>query len=42
MENMEFIKELKFMPGDGILSYYLYNWKVSQKFEASDIGMVLV
>ncbi|KAG3110654.1 Glycylpeptide N-tetradecanoyltransferase 1 [Phytophthora idaei] len=27
MDNMEFLKELKFGPGDGDLMYYLYNWR---------------
>ena len=27
MENQEFIKELKFGPGDGNLHYYLFNWR---------------
>ncbi|KAL4167142.1 Glycylpeptide N-tetradecanoyltransferase 2 [Phytophthora ramorum] len=27
MDNMEFLQELKFGPGDGDLMYYLYNWR---------------
>ena len=42
MENMKFIEELKFAPGDGFLSYYLYNWRVSQKLKPAELGMVLV
>jgi glycylpeptide N-tetradecanoyltransferase len=42
MKNLEFIKELKFAPGDGYLSYYLYNWRVSHKMKAEELGMVLV
>ena len=28
MENVEFLDELKFAPGDGSLHYYLYNWHI--------------
>ena len=31
MNNEEFLQELKFMPGDGYLHYYLYNWSLKQR-----------
>ncbi|KAG7397434.1 glycylpeptide N-tetradecanoyltransferase [Phytophthora boehmeriae] len=40
MDNMEFLKELKFGPGDGDLMYYLYNWRCP-RMEGSKIGIVL-
>ena len=31
MENEDFMYELKFMPGDGYLHYYLYNWSLKTR-----------
>ena len=42
MRNQEFIERLKFMPGDGYLHYYLYNWNVNKKFAPNEIGFLLV
>ena len=41
MENSQFLKDLKFGIGDGNLRYYLYNWRVSQVVDPSQIGLVL-
>jgi len=41
MENQDFLKPLKFGPGDGYLHYYLYNW-LSPAMEPSDVGLVLM
>ncbi|KAF1776460.1 Myristoyl-CoA:protein N-myristoyltransferase, conserved site [Phytophthora cactorum] len=40
MDNMEFLKELKFGPGDGDLMYYLYNWRCP-RMEGDKVGIVL-
>ena len=40
--SIKILKELKFSPGDGYLNYYLYNWRVSKKFNSAELGMVLV
>eukprot|EP00825_Cyclidium_porcatum_P037632 TRINITY_DN4193_c0_g1_i1.p1 TRINITY_DN4193_c0_g1~~TRINITY_DN4193_c0_g1_i1.p1 ORF type:complete len:249 (+),score=53.17 TRINITY_DN4193_c0_g1_i1:77-823(+) len=42
MENAQFLKDLKFSPGDGNLHYYLYNWRMSKDLLPKDLGMVLV
>ncbi|EGR30518.1 n-myristoyltransferase 2, putative [Ichthyophthirius multifiliis] len=42
MDNQNFLEELKFSPGDGNLHYYLYNWRIGNKMEANQLGMVLV
>lgn len=42
MRNQEFIEPLKFMPGDGYLHYYLYNWNVNKKLAPNEIGFLLV
>ncbi|KAL4474725.1 hypothetical protein ABPG72_002318 [Tetrahymena utriculariae] len=42
MENTQFLDELLFSPGDGNLHYYLYNWRLSEQFKPSQLGMVLV
>lgn len=42
MDNLEFMKELKFSPGDGNLHYYLYNWRLSRDLDPKELGMVLV
>lgn len=31
MDNIEFLDELKFAPGDGSLHYYLFNWSLSSR-----------
>lgn len=31
MDNVEFLEELKFAPGDGYLHYYLYNWHMNSR-----------
>ncbi|CAI5717048.1 unnamed protein product [Peronospora destructor] len=40
MDNTEFLKELKFGPGDGDLMYYLYNWRCP-RMESNKVGIVL-
>jgi glycylpeptide N-tetradecanoyltransferase len=40
-ENGDFLKQLKFGPGDGRLQYYLYNWKCPS-MESSDVGLVML
>ncbi|CAH0519474.1 unnamed protein product [Peronospora belbahrii] len=40
MDNVEFLKELKFGPGDGDLMYYLYNWRCP-RMEGNKVGIVL-
>jgi len=29
MDNAQFLKDLKFGPGDGFLNFYLYNWRTA-------------
>jgi glycylpeptide N-tetradecanoyltransferase len=41
MENQSFIKDLKFGSGDGLLHYYLFNWKCPQ-MDCSQVGLVLL
>ena len=41
LENAAFFENLKFMPGDGNLQYYLYNWRI-KGITPADVGMVLV
>ena len=41
MENSQFLKDLKFGAGDGNLQYYLYNWRLSNELDPSDVGLVL-
>ena len=41
MENKEHFDELKFGVGDGLLHYYLYNWRIKDIIP-SDLGIVLV
>jgi len=41
MENPSMLKNLKFGPGDGLLHYYLFNWKCPQ-MDNSQVGLVLV
>lgn len=42
MENSTFLEDLKFGVGDGYLHYYLFNWNIKDRLNASDIGVVLV
>lgn len=41
MDNLEFLRELKFGLGDGHLHYYFYNWKCKQ-FDPKQVGLVLL
>ena len=41
MENSSFLEDLNFGIGDGMLHYYLYNWRV-KGIIPKDLGMVLV
>jgi len=41
MENETFLESLKFGSGDGLLHYYLYNWRI-RGIKPEDIGIVLV
>ncbi|KAG6376461.1 N-myristoyl transferase [Boletus reticuloceps] len=40
MDNMTFLEELKFGAGDGLLNFYLYNWRTSALAGASTVGGV--
>ncbi|XP_022885051.1 glycylpeptide N-tetradecanoyltransferase 1-like [Olea europaea var. sylvestris] len=42
MHNETFLKELKFVPGDGELHYYLYNYHLKQALRPSELGLVLL
>ena len=42
LDNSLFLDELKFMPGDGYLHFYLYNWDIVKRLSPGDIGVVLV
>lgn len=35
-QNLSFFKELKFLPGDGNLNFYMYNWQFSTKALKND------
>lgn len=41
MENESFLSALKFGIGDGNLHYYLYNWRILEDLEPSEIALVL-
>jgi len=41
LENKSFLEELKFGIGDGMLHYYLFNWRV-KGIKPDDTGIVLV
>lgn len=41
MENSSFLENLKFGVGDGLLHYYLYNWRI-RDIQPKDLGIVLV
>jgi glycylpeptide N-tetradecanoyltransferase len=43
MDNRQFLQELKFGVGDGVLNYYMYNYQLAAGFVKSDkLGAVLV
>ncbi|CAI5501788.1 unnamed protein product [Closterium sp. Naga37s-1] len=42
MENAQFLKTLKFGPGDGHLHYYLYNYCMHGPFQPAHLGLVLL
>lgn len=42
MHNEEFLKTLKFGPGDGHLHYYLYNYRMNGPFQPPQLGLVLL
>eukprot|EP00803_Ostreobium_quekettii_P006619 evm.model.scf_166.19 EVM.evm.TU.scf_166.19 scf_166:125279-130745(+) len=42
LHNQQFLKDLKFGEGDGFLRYYLFNWRVVEKLQPSDVGLVLL
>ena len=39
--NYHFMKELAFCPGDGLMSYYLFNYQIKEPIPFSEIGAVL-
>jgi len=41
MDNLQFLKDLKFGPGDGELHYYLYNWMVKD-IPKENLGLILL
>ena len=41
MDHQMFLKECKFMMGDGFLNYHLYNWKCPI-IEPEMIGIMLI
>jgi glycylpeptide N-tetradecanoyltransferase len=41
MENNKVFKDLKFGAGDGMLQYYLYNWRAPE-IECPKVGLVLL
>ena len=41
LDNKEFIEDLKFGRGDGLLRYYIYNWK-STPMQTNEVGLVLM
>eukprot|EP00268_Persea_americana_P017554 TRINITY_DN1847_c0_g1_i10.p1 TRINITY_DN1847_c0_g1~~TRINITY_DN1847_c0_g1_i10.p1 ORF type:complete len:441 (+),score=70.74 TRINITY_DN1847_c0_g1_i10:288-1610(+) len=42
MHNENFLKELKFGPGDGQLHYYVYNYRIRHALKPSELGLVLL
>lgn len=45
MDNVDFLRELKFGVGDGVLNYYLYNYHITTEkgpFVSNQLGTVLV
>lgn len=41
MDNVMFLKDLKFGVGDGYLQYYMFNWKCP-KLKSDEVGLVLL
>lgn len=41
MENSQFVQDLKFGPGDGLLNFYLYNWQVPD-VSKNKVGLVML
>ena len=41
LDNVQWLRDLKFGPGDGNLHYYAYNWQMPD-LVASDLGLILV
>ncbi|EXB38875.1 Glycylpeptide N-tetradecanoyltransferase 1 [Morus notabilis] len=42
MENESFVEELKFVPGNGQLHYYLHNYRIRNELKPSELGLVLL
>jgi len=42
MQERDLFERLKFGPGDGTLHFYLFNWRVQDKLEPGDIGLVML
>jgi glycylpeptide N-tetradecanoyltransferase len=42
MNERDLFERLKFGPGDGTLHFYLFNWRVQDKLEPGDIGLVML
>ena len=42
MNNEDYLLDLKFMPGDGYLHYYLFNWNLAQRFTPQEVALVIV
>ncbi|XWS17432.1 hypothetical protein CRYUN_Cryun33cG0067000 [Craigia yunnanensis] len=42
MQNESFLKELKFGPGNGLLRYYLYNYRIRNALRSFELGLVLL
>jgi len=38
----DLLTDLKFGIGDGNLHYYLFNWRVNEPLQPSDIGLICV
>ncbi len=41
LDNKDFIDDLKFGRGDGLLRYYIYNWKCTP-MQTKKVGLVLM
>ena len=41
MDNADFLENLKFGRGDGVLHYYVYNYRLPQ-LQASDVALILL
>ncbi len=42
LQNIDFLKDLKFGIGDGSLHYYLYNWRISTECTPQEVGFILL